>query len=206
MKKYIFLALFFMSLLSNTVFAIPKNVIITRHGDKVLPHGFCLSLQGLERAASLAYYFSDTPHYNTPPISHIFAAYSGQPKPYIRCQQTCQPTATHLKLPLNTTFTFTEVKEVAHEILTNPLYDNATVLMCWEHEHIASLVMALGGENPGFWPDNIFDQVYLLSYEENNKPKLQKFLQELMFGDRASFKDEPHPLPQVPVPCPKVAS
>ena len=204
-SKYAALVLSLMMIVPQNVFAIPKHVIITRHADRVLPNGVCLSLQGLERAAAMAYYFSETPTYNMPPITHIFAAYSSQP-PYIRCKQTCQPTAEHLKLPLNINYNLTQLKEVAQEILTNPEYNNGTVLMCWEHEHIAPLVIAFGGEDPGLWPDNIFDQVYMLSFEKNSKLKFQKFLQELIFGDRATFKGEPHPLPQVPVPCPSISS
>ena len=205
--KYMILVLSFMVTAASNIFAIPKNVIITRHADRVLPNGTCLSLQGLERAAAMAYYFSETPAYNTPPITHIFAAYSRQPShPYTRCKQTCQPTAAHLKLPINTDFDQYHVAEVAKEILTNPKYDNATVLMCWEHKHIAPLVIALGGENPGFWADNIFDQVYMLSFENKDKPIFQKFLQQLLFGDRATFKDELFPLKQIPVPCPDLLS
>ncbi|HUX79714.1 MAG TPA: histidine phosphatase family protein [Alphaproteobacteria bacterium] len=197
------LTLSLMVALATSTFAVPKNVIIIRHADRVIPNGVCLSLQGLERAAALAYYFSETPRYNTPPITHIFAAYSNQPpQPYVRCKQTCEPTANHLKLPVDLDFNRYQVAEVAKEILTNPKYDNATILMCWEHKHIAPLVVALGGKEPDFLPENIFDQVYMLSFEKDNKPKFQQFLQELLFGDRATFKDEPHPLPQVLVPCP----
>ena len=199
--------LFFIIIITSNTFATPKKIIITRHADRLLPNEVCLSLQGLERAAALAYFFSGTPHYNTPPITHIFAAYSDhQPQPYVRCKQTCQPLANHLKLPINTHFDQYHVAEVTKEILTNPKYDNATVLMCWEHKHIAPLIIAFGGEAPGFWPDNIFDQVYMLTFEGNSKPKFQQFLQELIFGDRTNFKDEPHPLPQVPVPCPNISS
>ncbi|OJW53290.1 MAG: hypothetical protein BGO67_00880 [Alphaproteobacteria bacterium 41-28] len=205
--KFVTLMLGLMVAVAGNTFAKPKNVIIIRHADRVLPSGVCLSLQGLERAAALAYYFSGTPIYNTPPITHIFAAYSNQPpQPYIRCKQTCQPLADHLKLPINTDFDQHHVAGVTKEILTNPKYDNTTVLMCWEHMHIAPLVDAFGGEDPGFWPHDVFDQVYILSFEKNGKPKLQKFLQELLFGDRTTFKEDPHPLPQVPVPCPAVPS
>jgi hypothetical protein len=205
--KYRVLILSLMMAVVSNVIAKPKNVIIIRHADRVLPFGVCLSLQGLERAAALAYYFSGTPIYNTPAITHIFAAYRNKPpQPYIRCKQTCQPLADHLKLPINTDFDQHHIAEVAKEILTNPKYEDATVLMCWEHMHIAPLVVAFGGEDPGFWPHHIFDQVYMLSFEDNGKPKFQKFLQEVVFGDRANFTEDPHPLPQVPVPCPAASS
>ncbi len=203
-NKFIFLAFYFLFALSSNLVAHPKNVIIIRHADKV-PNGFCLSLQGLERAAALSYYFSGTPFYNTPPIAHIFAAYRGPPKPYIRCKQTCQPIANHLKLSLNTAFNELQFKEVAREILTNPQYDNKTILICWRHNHIPQLVMALGGEDPGFWADDIYDQVYMLTFEGKRPPKFQKILQKLMFGDRATFQEKPEPLSQIAVLCPDIS-
>lgn len=191
-------------ILSIHTLAVPKKIIITRHADKVLPDGHCLSLQGLERASALAYYFSETPHYNTPPITHVFAAFSNGKHPHIRCEQTCTPLANHLNLPLNTKYSEHESATLAQELLTDPRYNNATVLICWDHQYVSSFIMALGGENTGFWPDNIFDQVYMLTFNEGAKPKVQKFLQQLMFGDRTTFDAQPTPLPSIPVTCPTV--
>ena len=57
---------------SESSLAIPKNVIIIRHAEK--PSGkMYLAPKGYERAAALPYYFLDTPRYNTPIITHIFA-------------------------------------------------------------------------------------------------------------------------------------
>ncbi len=200
--KYIILIFCIVIAASANLLATPKNVIITRHGEKVFPGGFCLSQQGLERASALSYYFSETQKYNIPPITHVFAAYKWAPHPYIRNQQTCQPIADHLKLPLNISFTDSQLKELSHEILTNPKYNDATVLMCWEHVHIRPLVMAFGGEDPGYWPANVYDQVYMLTFNEKGKPVFQKFLQSLMFGDRATFEDLPTSVQQIAVPCP----
>ncbi len=190
--------------LSSRLVGVPKNVIITRHADKVMPHGYCLSLQGLERASALPYYFSGTPLYNNPPITHVFAAYSNREHPHIRCEQTCKPIADHLKLPLNTKYSEHQSNVLAQEILTHPHYNNTTVLICWNHQYIHSLILALGGEDTGYWPDNIFDQVYMLTFNEGAKPKVQKVLQQLMFRDRTTFETQPTPLPPIPVTCPSV--
>lgn len=190
-----------MAPLVSTAIAKPKNVIITRHGDKP-PVGNCLSLQGLERAAALAYYFAGTPLYNTPPISHIFAEYKGKENSSMRSVQTCAPTATHLKLPLNSSFSRKQIPEIAKEILTNAKYENSTVLVCWDHGSINELVQALGGEAPDKWEHDVFDQVFMLTYQADAKPKFQKILQKLMFGDRATFEDKPQPLAPISVKCP----
>ncbi len=75
--------------------------------------------------------------------------------------------------------------------------------MCWEHDNIPNLIEALGAGNPGVWDDDIFDQVYLLTYKNGEKPQIQKVLQQLMYGDRATVDATPMPLPEIAVPCPK---
>ena len=174
--------------------ATPKNVIIIRHAEKI-QGGIRLNLQGLERTGALPYYFSGTPLYNNPAPTHVFATALDKPDSPVRTIQTCTPIANHYNVPLNIDFKHTETKEIAEEILKNPKYNDSTVLMCWSHGHIRPIVLALGGEDPGEWPKEIFDQVYLLTYDHSDKPKLQKILQKLMLGDRASFTDKPLPLP-----------
>lgn len=193
MKKIFFIISLIIGTLTN-VGATPKNVIIIRHAEKI-QGGNRLNLQGLERAAALAYYFSGNPLYNNPAPTHIFATALEEADSSIRPIQTCTPIANHYDLKLNIDFKHKETKELAKELLTNPKYNDSTVLICWSHGHIRPIVLALGGEDPGKWSKDIFDEVYFLTFENPEKPKLQKLLQRLMFGDRASFTDEPLPLP-----------
>jgi hypothetical protein len=193
MKK-IFLGISIIFATLSFVWATPKNVIIIRHAEKI-QGGNNLNLRGYERAAALAYYFSGTPLYNDPAPTHIFASALSEPDSSVRPIQTCTPIANHYNVPLKIDFKHTETDQLAQEILKNPKYDGSTVLICWSHGHIRPIVLALGGEDPGKWPKDIFDQVYLLSFDGSKKPKLQKILQKLMFGDRASFTDQPPLLP-----------
>jgi len=202
MQKPIAGAFLIMAALISTAMAKPKNIIITRHADRPLADN-CLSLQGLERAAALAYYFAGTPLYNNPPISHVFAEFKGKENASIRSIQTCASIATHLKLPLNTSYNQKQIDEFVKEILTNPKYNDSSILICWNHRGINPLVQALGGEDPGKWEGDVFDQVYVLTYEGESKPKFQKILQKLMFGDRATFEDKPQTLPPISVKCPE---
>lgn len=176
----------------------PKNVIIIRHANKI-PGEMHLNLEGYGRAAALPYYFTKTALYNNPPITHIFAAGLSElskPGESIRPIETCTPTADYYKLPLNIDFKHNQTQELSHEILTNPKYDNSTVLVCWTHGNIPALEVALGAEDLGPWNDDVFDQVYLLTYEPGNpKPTIQVILQKLMFGDRATLESPELPLP-----------
>lgn len=172
----------------------PKNVIIIRHAEKI-PGENHLDLKGYERAEALAYYFSGTPKYNNPPPKYIFSQGLEQADASVRPIETCSPIAKHYELPLNIEYNRTQGEALAHELLTNPKYNNSTVLICWSHHKIPSLMTALGADNPGPWPSNIFDQVYFLSYDGGSKPKLEVILQKLMFGDRSKLSDEAPPLP-----------
>ena len=175
--------------------SIPEKVILIRHSEKI-PKGNQLDLQGFERAQALPYYFAHTPLYNNPPITHIFAAGLKSAGTSVRSIQTCSPIANFYKLPLKIDFKNYETKEIATELLTNPKYNQACVLICWSHGHIRGIVTALGGEDPGKWSTHVFDQVYLLTFAEGEKPKFEKILQKLMFGDRTSFEDVLPPLSQ----------
>lgn len=175
--------------ISISLTALPKNVILIRHAEKT-PHHYSLNLKGFERAVALPYYFLYTPLYNNPPISHIFAAGLKGADPLARTVQTCAPTASIYKLPINTDYNHKDTQEIAQEILTNPQYNNSTVLICWTHGYAGDLIQALGGNDPGFWSNDVFDQVYMLSFNKGNSPHFEKILQKLMFGDRQSFGKE----------------
>jgi hypothetical protein len=194
MKKIFLIAICLIFGNFSLIFATPKKVIIIRHAEKI-QGGINLNLNGYERSAALAYYFSGTPLYNDPPISHIFATALEEPDSSVRPIQTCTPVANHYKIHLNIDFKHTETDKIAEDILNNPKYNGSTVLICWSHGHIRPMVLALGGEDPGNWPKDIFDQVYLLTYNGSRKPKFEIILQKLMYGDRASFTDAPLPLP-----------
>ena len=189
MKIKAFLWAFSLFLGTSEIAATPKRVILIRHAEKV-PKEKHLNLKGFERAAALPYYFSFTPFYNNPPISYIFAAALENPDASLRPIQTCMPIANHYNLPLNIDFKPRQTKELAYELLSNPKYDNSTVLICWSHGKIGKIVVALGADDPGTWPPDIFDQVYVVTFKEGNKPLLQKILQQLMFGDRTTFIDK----------------
>ena len=191
----------FLLLIPFTLCATPKNVIIIRHAEKP-KEGNCLALQGLERAAALGYFFSGTPLYNNPPPSFVFAALGKKKTSSIRSFQTCTAIAEHLKLPVDSTYTPHKTSEIARAILNNPKYDNATILICWEHQKIDELVEALGGPNPGKWPGDVFDQVYMLTFDEKGHPTFSKQLQKLLYGDSTNFDEKPTPLPAIPVKCP----
>lgn len=193
-KKSFTLAVGVYVALSCQLFAEPKNLIIIRHAEKI-PKENHLDLKGFERAAALPYYFSNTPIYNDPPITHIFAPGLENADSSIRPIQTCTPTANHYKIPLTINFKHTETEELANELLTQQKYNDSTVLICWSHGHIRPIALALGVNDPGPWDKTIFDQVYFIRFEKGKKPKLEKILQKLMFGDRLHFNDAPLPIP-----------
>jgi len=186
-----FFTIFAQTIVSN---ATPNKVIIIRHAEKVYGKNH-LDQRGYERAAALPYYFSGNPLYNTPLPAHVFAAGLVETDSSVRPIETCSPIANHLKLSLNVGYKPEETAKLAKEILTNPKYDKANIIICWEHKNIRPLTIALGAEDPGFWNHDIFDLVYMLSYDKAEKPKLEKVLQKLIFGDRATFNDTPFPIP-----------
>ncbi len=188
--KPIFIPFSIMLLSMPTTYAVPENVIIIRHAEKNTS-GESLNFKGQSRACALPYYFASNPLFTDPNISYVFAPKLYGPVEKARTYQTCKPTADFYGLPVNTDFRHTQIDDVANEILTNPKYDKATILLCWTHGKIGRLVKALGGEDPGKWDSHIYDQVYVLSFKEKQSPKFRKEIQKLMYGDRSRFKGFP---------------
>lgn len=184
MNKVLFIVF---AMLFSPLFALdakPAQVIIIRHGEKP-EEGEHLSVAGLERAAALAPYFLNTPavlKYGTPGAIYVTKVTS-QDKSY-RTQETVMPLAKALQMEIKSPYIDAQYEELSKEVLSNPDYEGKMVLICWEHHNIPSLAQALGVRpTPPRWHGRDFDQVWLLTFQANGQVSLERFSQELMFGD-----------------------
>lgn len=192
------LFLIFFILQITTVYALPLQVIIIRHGEKA-PNGQ-LTPKGQSRAGALAAYLTELDPASTNPPVLLFgppqAFFASRPALHsdddtVRCIQTLIPTALKLKLPIHSPFAPLQEQELANFILTDSRYDGKYVLICWHHTLIASLIEAFGYLPPaGILPayPNRFDLVWVMPFPAPNPPAtLTPVLQELLFGDSTTF-------------------
>ena len=176
--------------------AIPAEIILMRHGEKV--NRYALSLTGQERAKALAQQYLG---------KHAsMSLLTGKQKPValmtitLHTIETMTPTAQSWGLP-ETAFTVVpeprknkankitkenaRTQEAAHDILTNPRYDNKIVIVIWEHKHIANLNLEriFPGQEvtfrqllhlsqlkfvPQTWPKTIYDYIWIIKYTKGN--------------------------------------
>lgn len=187
-----------------------------RHGEKVNP--YALSVTGQERAKALAQQYLG---------KHASRSLlTGKQKPValmtitLHTIETMTPTAHSWGLP-ETAFTVVPepdeskakkiakenscTREAAHDILTNPRYDNKIVIVIWEHKHIANLklehkfpgqevtfrqLLHIGQlkDVPQTWPKTIYDYIWVIKYTKGNiMPTSFTMKREVFTGDYAQL-------------------
>ncbi len=183
--------------ISPALWGIPAQVIIVRHGEKPTPEGDHLNTQGRERAYALAPYALETPPLTDfGPPAVVFGFKPGSGDGSMRGIETAVILAATLQMPLHSPFDSTQFQEMAQEVLNNSEYDGKTVFICWEHNHIPDLAIALGFPNPPTYPGTRFDLTYIIRYvspalptppylpaQPYNTAGTAVYLQELLFGD-----------------------
>jgi broad specificity phosphatase PhoE len=156
----------------------PRQVLLIRHAEKLETKADSnLSPRGLERAAALPRLFQGP----FDPPGFIFA--SAPSKHSNRPVDTVTPLSRTLHLPINARYSEGAVSSLAKDVLVNPHYASATILICWHHGTLPALAEALKAPNrPPHWPDTQFDRVWKLEYADS-KVTFSDLPQHLLPGD-----------------------
>ena len=183
------------SLLPLPVLAEPVRIIILRHAEKLNRHELCD--MGEERAQALSRQFlgqgASQSLFPTGQKPDAFLAIT------LHTIETITPAAQSWNLPVipyevsgrkeDAAEKEGEInqrtQEAAHDVLTDPRYDGKTVVMAWEHNHIAKskLEKEYSGEQvtlrqllhldqtadvPKTWPDSNYDFFWIVDYAPGN--------------------------------------
>jgi phosphohistidine phosphatase SixA len=136
----------------------PRSVFLMRHAEKLYdPKDPDLAPAGVERAKRLATWL---PSVMGAPPQFIFAC--SLSKHSARPYETVKPLAKTVGIPINATFADQDYPALAEEVLVDPAYANAVIVICWHHGHIPSFARALkagAGTYPDPWPDEVFNLV-----------------------------------------------
>ncbi len=177
------------------VLAEPARIIILRHAEKLNRHELCE--MGEERAQALSR------QYLGQGASHSLFPAGQKPDAFLAITlhtiETITPAAQSWNLPVipyevsgekedeaeKEAETSRRTQEAAHDVLTDPRYDGKTVVMAWEHNHIAKskLEKEFSGEQvtlrqllhldqiadvPTTWPDSNYDYFWIVDYAPGN--------------------------------------
>ncbi len=176
MKTLILIAILSLSIVAQ---AIPKKVIIIRHGEE--PPGEShneLSEIGRERAAKLPELFAEEQ------IDHLIAMKPHSGTASVRSVQTLEPIAEKLGLEVKSKYTRDEVSDLVEALKDKKKYRDDVVLIAWSHRGIGDIAKKLGAEEaPEEW-GQAFDRYWVLEFdEEGTVTSFQNLPQQLLDGD-----------------------
>ena len=148
-----------------------QKIIFIRHAEKPALGLGQINCQGLNRALALPavllakfgkpdFVFASDPHEKK--------IDGDQSYNYVRPLLTVAPTAVQAGLPINTAFGYEDIEALQQE-LAAPRYQNAVVLVAWEHKKLEDMVKAMlqrmGGQASvvPHWKGSDFDSIYVVT-------------------------------------------
>ena len=162
-------------------------VLIIRHAEKPAT-GSDLTPAGFQRARAYVDYFKNFKVGSEPAgLDWLFAA--ADSKSSHRPRLTLEPLSDALGRPLDLRFKAKQAEELAQEMKSQS--HGKVVLICWHHGQIPNLIRALGGQAEellpqGKWPDDVFNWVIELRYDEQGRivpGQARRIRENLMPGD-----------------------
>jgi phosphohistidine phosphatase SixA len=154
----------------------PKIIVVMRHAEKPEdpgnPH---LSTEGYARAQRLAEFVPD--RFGAP--DYIFAAAVTEHS--ARSSETVAPLAQSLGKEVLTPYQAARFAPLTAEVLTEEQYTNTMVLICWHHDHLPGIALALGaesGEYPDPWDPEVFNRVLCFRFSSESGLEVSQVLEE----------------------------
>jgi broad specificity phosphatase PhoE len=183
----------------------PRKLLLIRHGEKQPalgppPYGVneageqdahSLSPSGWQRAGALVPFFYKPWAAEIEIPDAMFASRVGDTplitdgidvSKSLRPQQTLMPLARVLApaVVLATPYAVGEESQLAQLLKRN---GNGVVLIAWEHHHIPDLASAFSPDAPAQWPDERFDDVWILTESGGGAYTFSETPQSLLSGD-----------------------
>jgi broad specificity phosphatase PhoE len=165
------------------------TLLIIRHAEKPADEDDDgLTPAGQARAQAYVAYFQTLELHSEKVATPAWLIAKGDEMESRRARLTLEPLAAALGLPLDTDLCEEQAREQAQRLLEDTRYDGATTLVCWSHKHLPELAKALGAPGsllPNDWPDDVFDWLLRLDFDEEGVlVAAERHHQRLMFGDR----------------------
>lgn len=167
-------------------------VLIIRHAEKPAS-GDSLTPAGEARAKAYAGYFKNyTVDSKAVTINYLFAA--ADSKGSKRPRLTLTPFSQSSGLPIDQRFAAKQFMALANELKAKP--HGTTILICWHHGDIPGLLSALGADTrqllpKGQWPDDTFNWVIQLRFDEHGQLAEAKRIKENLMPSDAGLEDDP---------------
>jgi phosphohistidine phosphatase SixA len=163
----------------------PKTILIIRHAEKPMSDtNIDLSPEGKKRAELLPALFTKSASRPDPFPKPDFIFATKASKHSNRPVETVTPLAHALKMNIDSAYKDDEFPILVEEIYSKSKYNGKTVLICWHHGMIPELTTKLGAADvPEKFKSTVFDQVWVVTFDETGKAKLTIKPQSLLPDD-----------------------
>ena len=188
MRFYVSAAVLFLACLSGQALAqaVPNHlagdtVLIIRHAEKPVT-GSGLTEQGEARARAYVQYFEPFREQNI--NLKVDALYSGADSyNSLRPRLTLEPLSKATGIPLHSTVNTKHPEDLVAQLKSEA--HGHTPLIAWRHGQIPALLRAFGASPEkllpdGVWPDDVFDNVIILRFDQAGHLTSQKLVHEIL--------------------------
>jgi hypothetical protein len=157
------------------------TVLIIRHAEKPAT-GSGLTAQGEARARAYVRYFEPFREQNL--SLRVDDLYSSADSSHsMRPRLTLEPLSKATGMPLHATTDTKHPGELVATLRSEP--HGHTPLIAWRHQQIPALLQAFGASPEkllpnGIWPDGVFDDVIMLSFDKAGKLSSQRLIHETL--------------------------
>ena len=164
----------------------PRQVLLIRHAEKPPEDAVSgdLTEAGKKRANALHQLFEKSATRPEPFAKPDFLFAGANTKKSERSVLTATPLAASLGVKLNAKYEKDDFVSLARELLRDPQYAGRTVLVCWNHSTLPGFARALGANGvPADWKPDVFDRVWVLTWDAKGKVTFKDVPQRLLPGD-----------------------
>lgn len=180
--------------------ALPRQVILLRHGDKVASGdgNYNLSARGFLRSINLGRLLPAC--FGAP--THIRTFFlNPESSKNARSYQSAVPLGVATGINISIAQSSLEDSFMdGQEILSQPAYKGGNVVLFWEHRHMPELARGLGWATMPAIGAMEFDQIFVLRYSKPGVPPRVQSLSQRRLFEASCFREARSPLPNVPLP------
>ena len=168
----------------NKAVAYPAQIMLIRHAEKPIEKSEVLSEKGFRRAEALAKIFDLYPSLALNGIpDYFFATKFGPGENSRRTYLTLEPLAKRLNRQISAIVVKEDFQFLVQELLTNPIYNEKSIVIAWTHSYIPKMAKALGSAPQNKWDSDVFDRIWLLQFDQNGRASSVDLPQNLLPGD-----------------------
>lgn len=163
----------------------PRQVLLIRHAEKPPEEAMSdqLNDKGKSRAAALPKLFEKSADRPEPFARPHFIFAGANTKKSARSTRTVAPLAAALNVKVTAKYEKDDFASLARGLVSDAKYAGKTVLVAWNHSNLQGFAKALGAKIVPEWKDDVFDRVWVLTWDANGKVGFKDVSQQLLPGD-----------------------